>query len=70
MEQQKVMKAVAMGIKAAARKGGNCMVKVAKQRLIKKKLPIKLFFDVSTASVGAENCCNGSFACCGASSCG
>lgn len=41
---------------------------VSKKNLFKKKACwISLYFDQK--SVGSENCCNGSFACCGSPNC-
>jgi len=45
------------------------MRKIEKKVLKKQTLYIKLYYTFSTASIGTENCCNGSFACCGATSC-
>jgi hypothetical protein len=64
------MKAVVMEIKDAVLRGRVNMLKVFKRKLAKKNSYIKLYLEFSTNSVGSENCCNGSFACCGATSCG
>lgn len=46
------------------------MKKIKKKDLKKKESHLRLYDSFSTTSVGSENCCNGSYACCGASSCG
>lgn len=49
--------------------GGFIMRKIEKRILKKHTLCIGLYYAFSTVSIGSENCCNGSFACCGATSC-
>lgn len=47
------------------------MKAIKKRVLVKKNNVIKLYEGIlATNSYGSENCCNGSFACCGAPSCG
>lgn len=49
----------------------NKNIKIKKVSLKKNKEQILSLYLISIAdSVGSENCCNGSFACCGANSCG
>lgn len=45
------------------------MQRIKKKVLRKRTSNVKLFYSFSVASIGSENCCNGSFACCGATTC-